>query len=284
MVRDIDNKILRRLEEWQQSEGHLPQFVELYKHLLGIQTEAKARISLPEPPLSQAKAIKRLNKGTPLLRWGTLFLDWALFKELFQAAITAIAECYEAEAVDPGPLKGLASEASRLREATKAWYNGQSLSQWAAPGPEEEVLAAAIHSAMAPFLTAQAEALSELVDQERWRRSYCPICGGRPDFAYLEKEQGGRWLLCSRCDAQWLFQRLECPYCGNLDQDTLAYFTDDEGMYRLHICEQCRSYLKVIDLRRTEEEILLPLERLLTADMDRQGQEKGYRPGWQQPP
>ena len=106
------------------------------------------------------------------------------------------------------------------------------------------------------------------------------ICGGSPDLAFLEKEYGARWLLCSRCDSEWLFQRLRCPYCGTQDQGELAYFTDDTELYRLYVCQQCQSYLKAVDLRQTEDETLLPLERVLTVDMDRQGREKGYRGGW----
>ena len=84
--------------------------------------------------------------------------------------------------------------------------------------------------------------------------------------------------MCSRCDAEWLFQRLECPYCGTKDQSTLAFFTDDKGLYRLYVCEQCRHYLKAIDLRKSEDEVLLPLERFLTPDIDAQAQQDGYTP------
>jgi FdhE protein len=83
-------------------------------------------------------------------------------------------------------------------------------------------------------------------------------------------------LVCSRCDYEWLFQRLQCPYCGNQDQKTLAFFTDDKELYRLYVCEQCRCYLKAIDLRKTETEILLPLERFYTLDLDAQAKEYGY--------
>ena len=107
----------------------------------------------------------------------------------------------------------------------------------------------------------------------------CPVCGGVADFAYLEKEAGARWLMCSRCDAQWLFQRLECPYCGNADHKTLAYFTDDTELYRLYICDECKSYIKAIDLRKTTSDVMLRLERVVTSDLDRQAQEKGYTSG-----
>ena len=113
--------------------------------------------------------------------------------------------------------------------------------------------------------------------QEAWYKRYCPVCGGGPDFAFLDKERdGARWLLCSRCDAQWLFYRLVCPHCGNDDQHSLAYLTDDTGLYRLYVCEKCRRYLKTIDLRKTEAEVLLPLERILTLDLDRQAHESNY--------
>jgi FdhE protein len=133
-----------------------------------------------------------------------------------------------------------------------------------------------------PFLKAYAEVFRPEVEPEFWRRQYCPICGGKPDFAYLEKEMGGRWLVCSRCDTEWLFMRLKCPYCGTQTQSDLAHFTSEEEphLYRLHTCERCHTYIKVIDLRCSETEILIPLERVLTIDMDKMGEEKGYAPGW----
>ena len=120
--------------------------------------------------------------------------------------------------------------------------------------------------------------MTGLLKPESWRRGYCPICGGSPDFSFLEKEEGARWLMCSRCDTQWLFQRLECPYCGTQDQTALAYFTDDKGLYRLYVCDKCKGYLKTVDLRQAESGINIDLERLLTSDIDIQAQESGYRP------
>ena len=38
---------------------------------------------------------------------------------------------------------------------------------------------------------------TDQVDQEKWRRRYCPVCGGNPDIAYLDTERGSRWLVCS---------------------------------------------------------------------------------------
>ena len=88
--------------------------------------------------------------------------------------------------------------------------------------------------------------------------------------------------MCLRCDARWRFQRLECHNCGNQDFKSMQCFGDDSGVYRLYVCDKCHTYLKVIDFRNVKTEVFLPLERLLTLDMDQQGQEMGYQPGYTQ--
>ena len=277
---EINSKILENLDEWQQREGSLPELLEFYKRLLRLQNDVKGQLSIPMLLLPQDKVADRLRQGTPLLEWQALSLDWSAFQNLFLEVGTLAGEFYQAASADSERLREIASDTSFLQEATRAWYEEESLSALETNySVNEEFLSAVIHSTLKPFLNVHSEVLSKLVDQEQWRRVYCPICGGRPDLALLDKERGARWLLCSRCDAQWLFQRLQCPYCGTQDQNSLAYFTDEEGMYRLYVCQQCQSYLKAIDLRQTEAEVLLPLERVLTLDMDKQGREKGYKSG-----
>ncbi len=274
---EINDRILERIEEWRQEDHSLPEILKFYKDLLSAQTEFRNCVSSEKPQLSEAEVAARIEQGIPLLEWNALSLDWPTFKNLFQIVITPIGKHLNSAAEG---LKEISSDMHLLQEMTEAWYENLPLSTWAqANGLEEGPLAAAIHCTIKPFLVAQAEALIGLVPQEQWRRNYCPVCGGKPDFAFLDREKGARWLLCSRCDAQWLFQRMECPYCGNKDQEQLKYFIDDEGLYRLYICNRCKTYLKTIDLRQTEAEILLPFERVLTADMDRQGQMEGYRAG-----
>lgn len=133
-------------------------------------------------------------------------------------------------------------------------------------------------TAVRPFLVNYSRALISLVDQATWRRSYCPICGGSPDFAYLEAERGARWLICSRCDAEWLFQRLQCPYCQTVDQKDLSYYSNDDEIYRLYVCDKCKHYLKTIDLRKAGSGTEVSVERLLTYELDVQASEYGYLP------
>ena len=278
VTRETNSKILNRLEEWKQREGQLPVFVKLYEQILRVQAGAKSGMAIPKVALAEEVITDRIGRGVPLLTFDDLSLDWSLLQNLFQAVTTVIVEADEAVSREEESLREVAFSLSLLQQATKAWFEGLPLSpSVAALGVNEELLTLIIRATLRPFLAIHAEALLTLVNQESWRRRYCPICGGKPDFAFLDKERGARWLLCSRCDASWLFQRLECPYCGTQNQDALAYLTDDTGLYRLYVCEQCRSYLKTINLRQTESDILLPLERILTVDLDRQALESGYK-------
>ena len=226
-----------------------------------------------------------MERGQPLIAFDELALDWPLLRETGNE-VTAIFAGYP-ELFGELPEKMRKSGAGRLltRKAVKAWFKGAGLpTTISASAASENLLSAIAQATLKPFLAGHAKTLVGRFDPERWRRPYCPICGGSPDFAFLDKERGARWLLCSRCDTEWLFQRLECPCCGTRDQNALAYFTDDEGLYRLYVCEQCKQYLKAIDMRQTGARVLLPLERLYTLDLDRQARENGYQPCHQDSP
>ena len=272
--------IIRHLDEKESKEGTLPQLLKFYQKLLRVQSRVEQKLaSLLEPSLDSEAINERTKHGGPLIAFAELALDWSLLRDIFTEVTAIFAEYPELFGEPPERLREPSAGQLLTKEAVKAWFEGTELpSTILADDVNENLFAAIIHATLKPFLVSHAKTLIGFVDQEHWRREYCPICGGSPDFAFLDKERGSRWLLCSRCDTEWLFQRLQCPYCGTQDQNALAYFTDDEGLYRLYVCEKCKRYLKAIDLRRAEAEVLLPLERLHTLDIDRQAQEQGYSP------
>ena len=278
MERSDDSKILQRLEEWAQRNGSLPPVIETYEKLLRLQSEARSRLIVQQPDLTKEAALSQLSQGIPLLKFEELPLDWPTVQNLFRAVALILTEHNSDNRRDTKALGNIASDTSLLQQSARDWYQGHSLSPIAAQNHiSEKLLSNIIQATLRPFLMAHSEALSKLIKQEIWRRKNCPVCGGNPDFASLDKDQGARWLMCSRCDTQWLFQRLQCSSCGTQDHDALAYLTDDEGLYRIYTCEKCQSYIKAIDLRKTGSEVLLPLERILTSDLDRQATEKGYK-------
>ena len=279
MSRETDSKILKRLQEWEEKEGPLPKLLEFYQRLLGIQSGVKSPVDIARYGLTEEAIRNQSGRGSPLLSFADLTIDWSLLQKTFKEIAALFTDYTEVLGEVPQSLKDASPDLTTLKEATKAWFEGASLPpRMPISGINEALGEFIIEATLRPFLVSYGEALLSFVRQAQWRRGYCPVCGGNPDFAFLDKERGARWLLCSRCDAEWLFQRLECPYCGTKEPSALAYCTDDKELYRLYVCQKCRHYLKAIDLRRADYEVLLPLERLLTLNMDNQAQQDGYSP------
>lgn len=281
MIGEVDTGVLERLREWEKTGSELPGWMRPYRELLQIQSEVKPR-AVPKPDLTEGLVRDRLCEGRPLLPFADFSPDWDEVQAVLERIAAWLGNDSGATQEEAAALRLIARDQPLLRKAAAAWYEGNQLTAFAAARSiDGDLLASALSAALKPFLLAYSQSLAPAIDQGLWRRRYCPVCGGKPDLAYLDKDTGARWLLCCRCDAEWLFQRLECPYCGTQEHGALAYFTDErKPSYRLYVCEQCRAYIKAIDLRRVDSEVYLPLQRLVTLDMDRLGQERGYRPGW----
>lgn len=276
------SKTLKKLSELEKEEGKLPLLLEFYRKLLKTQSGAKKTPSTPPPGLSREAIQRRLQQGKPLVGFDDMNLDWDAVRALFVSVIAAFAEYPKLFGEIPEKLQK--PEAGRLltKKAVKAWLDGGELPPTLLDGVSNNLMQAILQATLHPFLAGYARSLAKSVAEVGWRRGYCPVCGGTPDLAFLEKEVGARWLVCSRCDAEWNFQRLECPYCNNMEQTTLSFFTNEDEVYRLYVCEECRCYLKAVDLRKAGE-VSLPLERLYTMDLDNQARERGYRPGIRTP-
>jgi FdhE protein len=279
---NLSEQILRGLEEWA-GEAHSSRFMTFYLKLLEIQAEVEASLAIPEIKLSRPELEARLGSGMPLFKIEEYELDVALVNATFHRVAQLCASYPD--------VLGLVPEALLSSEFD---LSAGTLSEWLAAGelPAEiggetvntVLLGSLVQQTLRPFLIGYSQALTGRFSQASWRRNYCPVCGSDADFSYLEKEVGGRFLVCPTCCAEWQFQRTQCPYCGNTETNTMSYLTDEAGLYRLYLCERCKCYLKAIDLRKTTEKKILPLESLTTISLDRQGQEAGYHRGerrWQ---
>ena len=276
-MKNSSKDTLKKLEEWQREEAVSSSFLESYKALLSIQVWADERIKIQTPSLSRKAAKRRITGGTPLLKFDEFKIDWPLASEVFKKVVALFST--SPDLIGEVPAIFSDPDFKLQKRIARSWFNGTDFPDGVAGDDvKSNALKAMLHATLRPFLTAYAQSLIGMVETDGWRRGYCPICGGAPDISFLEKEVGGRWLMCSRCDAQWHFQRLECPNCGNQDQKSLSYFSDDTEVYRLYVCDKCHTYLKAVDLKKAKKGISLPVERLLTFDMDAQGQQRGYSP------
>jgi len=137
-----------------------------------------------------------------------------------------------------------------------------------------------------PFIETYTELFKPFLAEinNTWGQSFCPFCGSNPAMARLEKETGQRHLWCAVCHTEWTFVRNRCSYCNNENADQIRYFfNEDDALYRVYVCDQCKRYLKTIDENkyRFPEKINLTLEDIITQYLDELAAAEGYQsPLW----
>ncbi len=269
-----DDRTLERLEEWTAEEAETEPLVAFLRELMEVQSrfrwQGKGWGPTSKPTL-QAKLDreKRLDQGEPLLEFEDFDLDWDVVEEGLNSTSSVFARHADLFAQEPiEPVVGPGD----VRRLARGWLRGTLDMEMSVYG------LAVLTLTLNPFFAGYRSSLDMEFEQERWLQGRCPVCGGEPDLAYLDEERGARWLVCSRCDTEWLFQRMRCPFCNTTDHTRLSHFADESSPYRTDVCEVCGGYLKTIDRRQEEgSATAVGLERLLTLDLDAHAQAAGYR-------
>ena len=129
-----------------------------------------------------------------------------------------------------------------------------------------------------PELESVAQKYGEIVEKSGWSEGYCPICGKEPKIGEIRnEEEGKRYLFCHQCGFKWYFHRIKCPFCGNEEQHSLAYFeVEGEERYRVDVCNKCRRYIKTVELTKSSEEPNLDVEDIATLHLDMIAYDEGY--------
>jgi FdhE protein len=103
-------------------------------------------------------------------------------------------------------------------------------------------------------------------------------CGERPVCAALRPEGDGgkRFLVCSICFAEWEFNRIRCPSCGEENHQKLPVYAAEQFPHvRVEACDACHTYLKSIDL--TKNGLAVPeVDELAAVALDVWAAEHGY--------
>jgi FdhE protein len=135
-----------------------------------------------------------------------------------------------------------------------------------------------VEESLRPELEYIADKYGKIVAKSGWTEGYCPICGKEPKIGEIRAaEEGKRYLFCHQCGYKWNFRRIKCPFCGNEEQHSLAYFAvEGEERYRVDVCNKCRRYIKTVDLDKNGEEVNLDVEDIATLHLDMLAYEEGY--------
>jgi FdhE protein len=264
--------MLEALADAAKTDERLSTYYTFQRTLLQELDKAKANLSASLELADEEALQARLAQGLPLVGFAQLPIEERAFAKL----VTKIAEIlleYDPDLTSaalpetPSACYALAKQRFEENQANTGSDGDQA---------QPSLAQTAVDLALRPYLEWAAEQTIRYVDQESWKRDYCPVCAGAPDFAALQTETGARHLLCSRCNSEWLYPRVKCPFCGNADHAKLYYFPSDDQVYRLYVCKACNRYLKTIDLREVERGVLLPVERITTVAMDAAARGEGY--------
>jgi FdhE protein len=146
-------------------------------------------------------------------------------------------------------------------------------------GVDPEILRFALTQLVKPYAAKRAEAFAELIQESKWLKGYCPICGSWPEMGFLEGREGRRWLRCSFCSHEWRFSRTECPFCESDNAENVEiYYSEDRPFERAELCPECKKYLVSLDLR-DRQGIVRDVAALGMVYLDILAQEKGFSPG-----
>ena len=271
-----DRKVLNALNQAREQHAELADLLDFYLDLYRLHYQAKEQ--LPEPEVRDEMAMRwRLEGGIPQLTFDQLAVEPAAFARLVDEVRTILRRHNPGWEVEEGKenaeeMVSLAKEIFETWETLTSPGSGMDAtgeSAGAQPSPASLV----VGFALAPYLLKAADAILPHLDLERWVHGYCPVCGGRPNFALLEATRGARQLVCSRCNSQWGYSRVGCPFCKSKEKQT--YYASEQGVHRLYVCPDCNRYLKTVDLRELSREVIPEVERLLTVGMDLAAQQQG---------
>src|SRR5574342_762591 len=117
-------------------------------------------------------------------------------------------------------------------------------------GLDPELLHTLAEASVRPSLQAAAKAIGPLVENDRWLKAVCPVCGSEPKFAELRGQELGasRYLHCGFCGWAWPVRRVCCPFCDNKDHERLqTLIIENHLSCKVEVCDVCRRYIKLVD-------------------------------------
>ncbi len=274
---DFYQQAVRQIEEIKVANPELSEVLEFHCSILTAQREIGLSFKPDLRAFNTEEYLSRNSKGFALLEAKDIKIDRSLLNGLLEnlrltiqkAREEAIPADFEAHALsdqDTLLIRGVIEMRSILKEmAAEAQI-------------EYDVFQLLAEQAISPFISRYAEELAGSINQSKWLRGYCPMCGKEPAISKLEEESGRRWLFCPLCHTEWLFKRLACPFCENDNQQSLRYFfVENDEVHRVDVCDRCKRYIKTIDCRQINRRINMFAENLSTLALDIVAEKEGFQ-------
>lgn len=226
----------------------------------------------------------RVDAGTPIIDPELVVIDYATFNLLFQELKDILArKSGKAEARDLEFLKDVELSEKEVEQLGRAWMEGRErfiTSRADELDVDNSVIFLLLHATFSACFRKLAEELLSRADLDQCPGADCPVCGAPPVMGLHREGDGLRVLECSLCGTRWGTPRMICLFCGTPDQKKLRYlFVNEDQARRIQVCENCRTYIKIIDCKEITEEVVLPLEDIYTIYLDEVAVKEGYERG-----
>lgn len=244
--------------------------------LLAAQRRVQSRVPLPSIAFDGRKPDRQQRR--PMLRFKDIPIDWSDFRLMVRQTADILKRFETLDSPEYDHIQALARD-GQIEAVVASWYDAAMMPARRQTDPrthEKELLDQVLQLAMRPFLARCAEALLPKVEIGEWGQPCCPLCGGEPEFAFINPA-AERLLICGRCTGQWRYDPIACPYCENGDRAKITSFTSRDQRYRIYACDVCQRYLKAFDGRDGSRPALLAVDSIATLPLDAAAIQRGYQ-------
>ncbi|MCU0598590.1 MAG: formate dehydrogenase accessory protein FdhE [Desulfobacterales bacterium] len=264
-------KKIALLRQMREKLSHYREMLDFFEPIFEWrQRYADALASCPDMRITDDPAyLIRHQKGFPMLTKGDIRVESPIISDYFLKLLSII----KTQAPEKSEMiDGLIDKNGKFRFDVLIGHDFNR-----APAvPDNVMIDFLIEETLGPLLDMYSRELGHHIKRSAWSDGFCPVCGKKPAFALLA-DDGKRILVCSTCSFEWDFKRIKCTFCGNEDQQLLAYLTvENEDMYRIETCDACHGYLKTIDLKNAAHEIVYDIEAIITLHLDIIAGNHGY--------
>ena len=278
-------KIKHRVKGMVKERPSHKEVLEFYKDVITEQYLALSKVKITPVEIDKNDAKEKIMQGFPLVEKKALILDIPsairLFKKLCKLLSRYKKGVHDTEKITQA-LRKKEIDLPELLKQAESENDGYITALSKKLQVKEDVLVFLARNSIRPIYETYAKVLKDYVDQERWWKGYCPICGSEPYISELKNEggaEGARFLVCSSCNFEWRFNRVKCPFCENDNHEKLRYFyTEKEGKaYRVDVCDNCKRYIKTVDANELGTDFIPLLEDIGTLHLDIVAQKEGYK-------
>jgi FdhE protein len=231
--------------------------------------------------LSTEEKERRISDGKPLLDPREVDIDPEAFTGLLRKICRAVDEgtpggfsrCEDlvsSESLRPENIAG-------TRDRVLSGGDIPEADGWGNEG-DKNIVSNIIWETLAPFYRKCGSILFVKMEQSSWQRGFCPVCGSAPLMGQF-RDEDGLWIVeCSLCHTLWSIQRASCPFCPESYGSLEYLFIEGDTGRRVQYCSSCKFYIKTVNLRDSGRTSLLPLEDIITYDLDLAAGKEGLIP------